>query len=134
MFKHAQAVAKKHRVDPRLVMAVVKVESGHDRMAVSSKGAKGLMQLMPATAKAMGVDDPHDPAQNLDGGTRYLAYLLKMFKGDIDSALAAYNAGPKRHPTPRTRCHSRPPERRPHRILSKPAIKGCRWRRPEHRL
>jgi hypothetical protein len=89
-----------HRVDPALLAAVVSVESGHDVMAVSVKGASGLMQLMPDTASRYGVSDLFDPAQNLDAGARHLAFLLRLFDCDLSLALAAYNAGEgavKRH-------------------------------------
>ena len=75
-------------------MAVAGVESAFQTEAVSRKGAQGLMQLMPATARDLGVADPFDPAANLDGGTRYLRDLLAKYDGDLPKALAAYNAGP----------------------------------------
>jgi len=90
----AADVARKHGIDPALVLAVASVESGFKPTAVSRKGAQGLMQLMPATAKALGVEDAFDPATNLDGGSRYLAELLTLYGGDLTKALAAYNAGP----------------------------------------
>jgi soluble lytic murein transglycosylase-like protein len=96
----AREAAKRHGVDPALVLALISVESAFRKDAVSPKGAQGLMQLMPATAKELGVKDAFDPAQNLDGGARYLNSLLQQFKGDVRLALAAYNAGPnavKRH-------------------------------------
>jgi soluble lytic murein transglycosylase-like protein len=80
-------------VDPRLVEAVVKVESGYDARARSPKGALGLMQLMPATAARFGVQNPFDAAENIRGGVTYLSYLLKQFEGDVPLSLAAYNAG-----------------------------------------
>jgi soluble lytic murein transglycosylase-like protein len=83
-----------HGVDPRLVAAVVRRESAWNSSAVSSVGASGLMQLMPATAKFLGVTDVFDARQNIFGGTRYLRTLLDTFNGDLDLALAAYNAGP----------------------------------------
>jgi hypothetical protein len=92
--------ARKHGVDPDLVLAVISVESAFKKRAVSPKGAQGLMQLMPATARELGVTDAFDPAQNLDAGTRYLNELIRQFKGDLKLAIAAYNAGPnavKRH-------------------------------------
>lgn len=85
--------AEQNGLDPGLVKAVVHVESNFQRRAVSRKGARGLMQLMPGTARALGVDDPFDPWQNIYGGTRYLGRLLQHFSGDLPLALAAYNAG-----------------------------------------
>jgi soluble lytic murein transglycosylase-like protein len=85
--------AQRHGLDPALVRAVVGVESGFQPEAVSSKGAQGLMQLMPATARDLGVIDPFDPAANLDGGSRYLSSLVARYEGDLTKALAAYNAG-----------------------------------------
>src|SRR5687768_13387044 len=82
----------KYGVDPTLVRAVIQVESDFNPMCVSHKGARGLMQLMPATAKRFGVTKVHDPEQNIHGGIRYLAFLLELF-GDMPRALAAYNAG-----------------------------------------
>jgi hypothetical protein len=85
--------ARRHGLDPELVLAVVSVESGFRPQAVSPKGAQGLMQLMPATAASLGVDDAFDPEQNLDGGVRHLGTLLTLYGGDLPRALAAYNAG-----------------------------------------
>jgi soluble lytic murein transglycosylase-like protein len=87
-------VAGRHDMDPALLKAVVQTESGFSQDAVSSKGAKGLMQLMDETASQLGVVDPFDPAQNIDGGARFLNQLLERYDGDVVSALAAYNAGP----------------------------------------
>jgi soluble lytic murein transglycosylase-like protein len=90
----ATETARRHGLDPELVMAVAGVESAFQARAVSPKGAQGLMQLMPGTARDLGVADPFDPAANLDGGTRYLRDLLAKYDGDLPKALAAYNAGP----------------------------------------
>jgi soluble lytic murein transglycosylase-like protein len=81
-------------VDPSLVAAVARTESGLDPRATSPAGAAGLMQLMPATAQALGVADPYDPVANIRGGAIYLRELLARFGGDIALAVAAYNAGP----------------------------------------
>jgi soluble lytic murein transglycosylase-like protein len=85
--------ARTHGVDPRLVHAVIRAESGYNDRAQSNKGALGLMQLIPATAERMGVKNPFDPVDNIFGGTRYLSQLIKMFNGDLELALAGYNAG-----------------------------------------
>ncbi len=87
--------AKQQSLDPRLLRAVIGQESGFRACAVSVKGAQGLMQLMPQTAAELGVANPFDPKQNLDGGARYLRQLLDKYKGDLAQALGAYNAGPK---------------------------------------
>ena len=89
----AVPIAKSMDVDPNLVLAVIEIESGRDVKATSSKGAMGLMQLIPATAKRFGVKKPYDPRQNIRGGIAYLRYLLSYFEGDVDLVLAAYNAG-----------------------------------------
>ncbi|HOX26469.1 MAG TPA: transglycosylase SLT domain-containing protein [Candidatus Krumholzibacteria bacterium] len=88
------AAAEAADVDPALLLAVMVRESGGDPDAVSPAGARGLMQLMPGTAREVGVTDHGDPRQNLHGGARYLARMLRRFGGDLDLALAAYNAGP----------------------------------------
>ncbi len=85
--------AARNGLDPALVRAVVAVESAFRNDAISPKGAQGLMQLMPATAAALGVKDAFDPEQNLDGGARHLASLVQGYGGDLTKALAAYNAG-----------------------------------------
>jgi soluble lytic murein transglycosylase-like protein len=88
-----RAAAERHTVDPALVKAVISAESGWNSQAVSRKGAVGLMQLIPGTAERYGVDNPFDPAQNVEGGTTYLRWLLDRYNGDLGKSLAAYNAG-----------------------------------------
>jgi soluble lytic murein transglycosylase-like protein len=92
---HIRSAASESGVDPNLVKAVISAESNFDPRAISPKGARGLMQLMPSTASRFGVKDIFDPAQNISGGVRYLRYLLDLFGGDLVLALAAYNAGEK---------------------------------------
>ncbi len=85
--------APQYNLDANLVEAVVAVESNYDRFAVSKKGAQGLMQLIPATAKRFGVRDAFDPADNIRGGIRYLNFLMSYFQRNLEHVLAAYNAG-----------------------------------------
>lgn len=109
-----QAAVQKYPVDPALVRAVIHAESAFRSDAISRKGAMGLMQLMPDTANDMGVRDVMSPSQNIQGGVRYLAWLLEQHKGNVTLATAAYNAGPgavKRHngipPYPETQTYVR---------------------------
>ncbi|MGD0360471.1 MAG: lytic transglycosylase domain-containing protein [Bryobacteraceae bacterium] len=86
-------IARQNQISPQLVHSVIRAESNYDPNAVSPKGALGLMQLIPATARRFGVSDVFDPADNIQGGARYLKHLLDLYKGDEALALAAYNAG-----------------------------------------
>jgi len=89
-----EVAAKEAGIDPALFDAVIAQESSYNPRAVSRAGAQGLAQLMPKTAASLGVTDPFDPVQNLRGGAKYLAQMMKQFGGDVRLALAAYNAGP----------------------------------------
>ena len=93
---HIAPLAAEYGVDEALVRAVIRMESGGRTAAVSPKGAMGLMQLMPGTARMLGVEDPFDPVQNLEGGIKYLSQLSDKYQGDLVKTLAAYNAGPGR--------------------------------------
>src|SRR4030095_15079057 len=90
---HISAAASLHGVDYDLVRAIIQVESDFDNLARSSKGAQGLMQLMPDTARRFGVSNAYDPRQNIFGGVRFWPFLLDMFRGDVALTAAAYNAG-----------------------------------------
>jgi len=91
--EHIQAAAARHGISEELIRAIIQVESQFDRLAVSTAGARGLMQLMPATANSMGVADSFDARQNIFGGARYLKQLLGLYAGDVSLTAAAYNAG-----------------------------------------
>jgi soluble lytic murein transglycosylase len=106
--KYDEIIAKasrKFEVDPYLVKAIIKAESSFEPDAISQSGAQGLMQLMPATAKDMNVDNPFDPEDNIIGGTKYLSLLLKRFNRNTRLAVAAYNVGANRVEN----CHGIPP-------------------------
>lgn len=89
-----EGASEKYRIPESLIRAVIKQESNYDQSAVSKKGAMGLMQLMPETADSLGVDDPFNAEENILGGTKYLRELINLYKGNLNRALAAYNAGP----------------------------------------
>ena len=88
--------ANRHKVDPAMVMAIIMAESSYNPKAISKKGAKGLMQLMPTTARSLGVKDSFNPEHNINAGVRYYKKLLNQFDGNVELALAAYNAGSRK--------------------------------------
>lgn len=88
--------AERYKIDPALIKAIILAESRYDHMAVSKRGAVGLMQLMPSTADALGVKDIYDPVHNINAGVKYIKQLLELYNGDVKLALAAYNAGSKK--------------------------------------
>ena len=94
MTGYVDRVSRANDLPPALVHAIIKAESNGQRKAVSPKGAKGVMQLMPFTSKRMRVIDPFDPIENIEGGIRYIKELLVSFEGDLTNTVAAYNAGP----------------------------------------
>lgn len=109
------SVSASHRIDPDLIRSMIRVESGFDTNAISPKGARGLMQLMPRTAKSLGVGDAFDAKANIEGGTQYIDDLLSMFDDDVVKALAAYNAGPERV----NRYHGVPPFQETQRYVAR---------------
>ncbi len=94
MTGYVDQVSRANDLPPALVHAIIKAESNGQRKAVSRKGAKGMMQLMPFTSKRLRVADPFDPIENIEGGVRYIKELLVSFEGNLTNAVAAYNAGP----------------------------------------
>ena len=133
--------APRYNLDAHLVEAVVAVESNYDRFAVSKKGAQGLMQLIPATAKRFGVRDAFDPADNIRGGIRYLNYLMSYFQGNLEHVLAAYNAGERTvvryhgvPPYPETQKYIRKVTSLYHALNSAAAPAPVKWQRGKFRL
>lgn len=94
VYRLIQEAATEHSIDPNLLAAIIKAESNFNPGAISNKGAMGLMQLMPQTARAFGAHDPFDPEENISAGVRYLKYLMESYPGQLHLSLAAYNAGP----------------------------------------
>jgi hypothetical protein len=94
--EHVEQAARRTGIDPDFIESVIRIESGYNPAAISPKGARGLMQLMPSTALSLGVRDSFNPVANIDGGSRYLRDLLIRYDGDAIKALAAYNSGPER--------------------------------------
>ena len=94
MMKYAERYSRANNLNPALVKAIIRAESNGERLAVSPKGAQGMMQLMPLTARRLNVSDPFDPIENIEGGVRYIKELLGTFGGNLHHAVAAYNAGP----------------------------------------
>jgi len=133
--------APQYNLDANLVEAVVAVESNFDRFAVSKKGAQGLMQLIPATAKRFGVRDVFDAADNIRGGIRYLNFLMSYFQGNLEHVLAAYNAGERTvvryhgvPPYPETQKYIRKVTSLYHALNSVAAPAPVKWQRGKFRL
>jgi len=95
MMAYAEQCSRANNLPPALIKAIIQAESNGERLAVSPKGAQGMMQLMPFTAKRLNVTDPFDPIENIEGGVRYIKELLGTFGGNLVNAVAAYNAGPE---------------------------------------
>jgi len=130
LHRYIREVAHRFGMDPKLIEAVIHAESNFDPQAVSPAGAIGLMQLMPETAREMGVVNSRDPFQNITGGTRYLSRLLANFKGDTRLALAAYNAGIG----PVKRYGSIPPYAETRHYVQRVLAKRARQARHENRV
>jgi soluble lytic murein transglycosylase-like protein len=94
MMDYAERYSRAHNLSPALIKAIIRAESNGERFAVSPKGAKGMMQLMPFTSRRLNVSDPFDPIENIEGGVKYIKELLGTFGGNLVHAVAAYNAGP----------------------------------------